>query len=73
MAIPGERPGEALTILDRYIGKEFLKVFALCVMGFILVFLFVEITDKIKYYFQHNPSGWLMTKYFLVKTPGYLF
>jgi len=62
-----------VTILDRYIIKEFFKVFALCVMGFILVFVLVEITDKIKYYFQYNPSGWLMTKYFLVKTPGYLF
>jgi lipopolysaccharide export system permease protein len=26
-----------------------------------------------KLYFQHNPSGWLMVKYFLVKLPGYLF
>jgi lipopolysaccharide export system permease protein len=42
-------------------------------MGFILVFLLVEITDKIKYYFAHNPPGWLMVKYFLVKLPGYLF
>jgi lipopolysaccharide export system permease protein len=42
-------------------------------MGFILVFLLVEITDKIKLYFEHNPSGWLMFKYFLVKLPGYLF
>jgi lipopolysaccharide export system permease protein len=42
-------------------------------MGFILVFLLVELTDKIKFYFQYNPSGWLMIKYFLVKVPGYLF
>jgi lipopolysaccharide export system permease protein len=42
-------------------------------MGFILVFLLVEITDKIKYYFQYNPPGKLMLKYFLVKLPGYLF
>jgi lipopolysaccharide export system permease protein len=48
-------------------------VFILCVLGFVLVSLLVEITDKIKFYFEHNPSGWLMTKYFLVKLPGYLF
>jgi lipopolysaccharide export system permease protein len=42
-------------------------------MGFVLVFLLVEITDKIKYYFQYNPPGTLMLKYFLVKLPGYLF
>lgn len=42
-------------------------------MGFVLVFLLVEITDKIKYYFEYNPSGGLMLKYFLVKMPGYLF
>jgi lipopolysaccharide export system permease protein len=62
-----------LKIIDRYIIKEFLKVFSICVIGFILVFLLIEITDKIKYYFEHNPSGWLMLKFFLTKIPGYLF
>jgi len=60
-------------ILDRYIIREFLKVFALCVVGFILVMLLVELTDKIKYYFEFNPPGILMAKYFIVKIPGYLF
>ena len=60
-------------IIDRYITVEFLKVFSICVMGFVLVLLLVEITDKIKYYFQFNPPGWLMLKYFLVKIPGYMF
>jgi lipopolysaccharide export system permease protein len=62
-----------LRIIDRYIASEFLKVFFICLLGFILVALLVEITDKMKYYFQYNPSGWLMLKYFLVKIPGYLF
>jgi lipopolysaccharide export system permease protein len=62
-----------LKIIDRYVATEFLKVFTISLMGFILVFLLVEVTDKIKYYFEHNPSGWLMFKYFLVKLPGYLF
>jgi len=62
-----------LRITDRYIIREFVKVFSVCLMGFVLVFLLVEITDKIKYYFEHNPPGWLMAKYFLVKLPGYLF
>jgi lipopolysaccharide export system permease protein len=52
---------------------EFLKVFVLCLMGFVLVMLLVEITDKIKLYFEHNPPAWLMIKYFLVKIPGYSF
>ncbi|MBI5249676.1 MAG: LptF/LptG family permease, partial [Desulfomonile tiedjei] len=62
-----------MRIIDRYITFEFLKVFTLCVLGFVLVSLLVEATDKIKFYFEHNPSGWLMAKYFLVKLPGYLF
>lgn len=62
-----------MKIIDRYIMTEFMKVFAICVMGFVLVLLLVEITDKIKYYFQYNPPGWLMLKYFLVKIPGYMF
>jgi lipopolysaccharide export system permease protein len=62
-----------LTILDRYVIREFLKVFAICLAGFLLVSLLIELTDKIKLYFEHNPSGWLMLKYFLVKIPGYLY
>lgn len=62
-----------MRIIDRYIIREILKVFSICLAGFILVFLLVELTDKIKYYFEFNPSGWLMLEYFLVKVPGYLF
>ncbi len=65
--------GFSVKIIDRYIMTEFLKVFGICVMGFVLVLLLVEITDKIKYYFEYNPPGWLMFKYFLVKIPGYMF
>jgi lipopolysaccharide export system permease protein len=41
--------------------------------GFVLVFLLVELTDKLKYYFKCQPQSWLMVKYFLVKSLGYLF
>ncbi len=50
-----------------------MKVFAICLVGFVFVFLLVEVTDKIKYYFEHNPPGRLMIKYFLVKLPSYLY
>jgi lipopolysaccharide export system permease protein len=62
-----------LRIIDRYIMLEFLKVFCICVMGFVLVLLLVEMTERIKEYFQYNPPGWLMLEYFLVKIPGWLF
>jgi lipopolysaccharide export system permease protein len=62
-----------MRIIDRYIIREILKVFSVCLSGFILVFLLVEITDKIKYYFAYNPPGWFMLEYFLAKIPGYLF
>jgi len=63
----------ALKILDTYIIREFLKVFVICLVVFVFVFLLIELTDKIKYYFQYNPPGVLMLKYFIVKIPGYLF
>jgi lipopolysaccharide export system permease protein len=62
-----------MRIIDRYIITEFLKVFIVCVVGFTLVFLLGEIPDKIKLYFRYDPSPWMMARYFLVKTPGYLF
>jgi lipopolysaccharide export system permease protein len=62
-----------LRILDKYIVREFLKVFVLCVMGFLLVFFLLDMTERIEDYIRHNPSGWVMLQYFLVKIPGYLF
>ncbi len=62
-----------MKVVDKYIISEMLKVFIICLVGFIFVFLLVELTDKLKYYFQYNPPGMLMLKYFLVKIPGYLF
>ncbi len=62
-----------MKVVDKYIISELLKVFTICLTGFIFVFLLVELTDKIKYYFQYTPPGMLMFKYFLVKIPGYLF
>ncbi len=62
-----------MKIIDRYIALEFLKVLAVCILGLILIFLLVELTDKIKLYFRYNPSAWRMIEYFLVKIPSYLF
>ncbi|MGC8604098.1 MAG: LptF/LptG family permease, partial [Desulfomonilaceae bacterium] len=62
-----------MKIIDKYIIREFLKIFFICLTVFVFVFLLIEITDKIKYYFHYNPPGLLMLKYFLVKIPGYLF
>ncbi|MFH1113131.1 MAG: LPS export ABC transporter permease LptG [Pseudomonadota bacterium] len=62
-----------MKIIDRYIAVEFLKVFSVCILGLILIFLLVELTDKIKLYFRYNPGAWKMAEYFLVKIPSYLF
>mgnify|MGYP005844599891 CR=1 FL=1 len=62
-----------MKIIEKYIILEFLKVFAICLSGFVMMLLLIDITDKIKYYFHYNPPGGLMLKYFLVKLPGYLF
>jgi lipopolysaccharide export system permease protein len=60
-------------VIDRYITAEFLKVFAICVLGLVLVFLLVELTDKIKLYFRYNPTVWKIASLFLSKIPSYLF
>jgi lipopolysaccharide export system permease protein len=62
-----------MRILDRHIIGEFTKIFIICAGGFVLMFLLIELPDKIKNYFQYDPHPWLMVKYFLCKTPGYLY
>ncbi len=61
-----------MKILDRYIIREFLKVFAICVLGFLFIFLLVEATERIKDYAKYNPGPGVMLTYFLVQVPAYL-
>lgn len=63
-------PGmDALPILARYVLREFLRVFVLCMLGFLLVYVLVDFFDRFGTYLKYQPSIGTVLRYFLFKLP----
>jgi lipopolysaccharide export system permease protein len=58
-----------MTILHRYILRQFISVLALCCSVFTLLFLVFDFFDRIDNIFPEKPSVLLVVQYFLYKTP----
>lgn len=60
-------------ILDRYILKEYVKIFLLSLSGLIVVYLAIEFFDRIGSFIEHDASLINMLEYFLFKLPKVIF
>lgn len=60
-------------ILDRYILKEYIKVFILSLLGLIVVYLAIEFFDKIRSFIEHDATLVDVLEYFLFKLPKIIF
>lgn len=59
-----------MSILDRYIVKEFVRIFFLSLLGLIVVFLAIDFLDKIKNFIEHDAGSFDVVEYFLFKLPN---
>jgi lipopolysaccharide export system permease protein len=59
--------------LDRYIGMQFLKMFALCLFGFIMIYTLVDFIERSSQIFKEQPSSAAIFLYFLYKMPLIIF
>jgi lipopolysaccharide export system permease protein len=59
-----------MTVLSRYLFREFLRAAAACILGFLLLFLLIDFVDHAEKLLQHNAGlgeiGW----YYLTRVPG---
>ncbi|HEX9850979.1 LPS export ABC transporter permease LptG [Candidatus Deferrimicrobium sp.] len=59
-----------MTVLSRYLFREFLRAAAVCILGFLLLFLLIDFVDHAEKLLQHNAGlreiGW----YYLTRVPG---
>lgn len=62
-----------MSILDRYILKEYMKIFLLSLLGLIAVYLAVEFFDRIRGFIEHDASLINMLEYFLFRLPKIIF
>ncbi|RLA89608.1 MAG: LPS export ABC transporter permease LptG [Deltaproteobacteria bacterium] len=58
-----------IPILYRYITKEYLKIFFLCLMAIIAIYIIVDFFDRADKLLKPNVSGITIFKYYLLKMP----
>lgn len=63
----------AFTLLDRYIAKTYLRVFAVTFVGMLALFYIGLFTDYSEYLFKNAVSGATMLRFFAYSTPQYMY
>jgi lipopolysaccharide export system permease protein len=56
-------------LLVRYVLREFVRIFALCMLGFILVYVLVDFFDRFGTYLRYRPPAGVVLSYFVFKIP----
>lgn len=58
-----------LPVLSRYVLREFFRIFCLCMVGFIMIYVLVDFFDRFDTYLKHSASAGHVLRYFLFKAP----
>jgi len=58
-----------LTVLTRYVLKEFLRLFGLCLATFVALYLLVDFFERMDKFYKHGAAVSLVVRYFLYKIP----
>lgn len=58
-----------MTILDRYVTKEFIRIFVLVLLLFVSLFLIVEFIERIRMFLSNNASLHQIAYYFFFSVP----
>jgi len=62
-----------MTIIQRYVGREFLKIFALCFGGLLGTYVLVDFFQRIDLFLNYpTPVRWKLL-YFALKVPFFVF
>lgn len=57
------------SILSRYLVRQFLSLFLLIALGFVLLYLIVDLFDRMDIFLRHDASVQATARYFLFKIP----
>ncbi|MFQ5690468.1 MAG: LptF/LptG family permease [Gemmatimonadota bacterium] len=58
-----------MRILDRYLARQFLKIFAVCVLGVPLLFMVVDLTDNLDVYLAEGATRGELALHYLFQFP----
>ena len=63
----------SLRTISRYVGREFLKMWLMCLGGFYVIFLLVDFIERSRHLFKNGANFGAIFLYFLYKSPMILF
>ena len=58
-----------MSILDRYISKEFIRMFLLVIASFLSLYLIIDFFERIRMFLSNNASFYQIASYFFFKVP----
>jgi lipopolysaccharide export system permease protein len=58
-----------MRILDRYLLRDFLVYLGLGLLGFIVIFIVVDLVEKMDVFLDHRAPAWLVLQYFVNQAP----
>lgn len=59
-----------MTILDRYISREFIRIFFLVIVSFLSLYLIIDFFERIRMFLSNNASFYQIASYFFFKIPA---
>lgn len=62
-----------MTILFRYILREYVKIFVMCFAGLMTVYLVVDFFEKVRKFIRYDADFLTILWYFVLRTPGVSF
>ena len=69
MIAPAPMNGSSLPVVSRYVLREFLRLFGLCMLGFLLIYVLVDFFDRLDTYLKYHAGVGTVLRYFLFKMP----
>jgi lipopolysaccharide export system permease protein len=62
-----------MTILFRYMAREYLKMFTMCFAGLLTVYLVVDFFEKVRRFLRHDVDALAVLGYFVLRVPSISF
>lgn len=60
---------EQMNVIPRYVLSEFLRVFGMCMLGFLLIYVLVDLFDRLEGFLKYHASVGEVLRYLLFKVP----
>ncbi len=62
-----------MSILFRYVLREYAKIFFMCFLGLMTIYLVIDFFEKVRRFLRYDASWADVISYFILKTPGISF